>query len=887
MTASASEERDEPQQRSNFSRALLWRLLAVGLFVTLGTFAVVQSLNKESAPHAHDGHDHDGLVAAVDGVGAKTAELGELGGAVADKTKAGLNNAKSSVSNMASDALASITGDKNDSTVNPSTIAGLKKLAMVGLKPATRNTGMPVNRPRTLQPAKTTTGQFVTTRPPGTLGRSTVNTSFTPSAKTPAIVAAKPPTQSGFQANPASISQPPPERFAQLNGTPNTSGFNTGGVPKPLAQLPGKNLGSSLNSAAKNGLNSAAQKTNQLLNSAKQGANNMVNGVSNKASQFGSNLRAVEAKPPAALTQSNPFSSGQSSSRTGNTGFDNGGSNTNSRTGMQPISQAGPTGTTTPRNDSPFGSLGTTKTNPFAKKATPPPTKPAQQPPRNNLANPSPFRNSSASTPRSAGSNSATSATANAITSVAARNTPGDRTFEGVQAPALTIEKVSPREIQVNQTADFEIIVKNVGRVVADEVRVLDKVPAGTNFMGSSPEPASMTRNGDLQWSLGTLRPGQEKRLRYKLKPTQPGEMGSVAQVVFATRASMRTVVTKPVLEIRHSTNPVVMIGDNVVFDVVVENKGDGPANDVIIQEEVPVNLEFSDGSPEIEYEIGTLMPGQSRRVQLGLRAAKVGKLRNVMFASAKGGLRAQHELDIEVVAPDLKVTSDGPTLRFIQREATHRFTIQNDGTAKATNVELFARLPSGLRFVSANNRGKYDSNTHSVVWVMPELTQGVAGTVDLTTIPVEAGEQNIKFESFADLGLKSSTQQPLTVQHLIDVFFDIDDVIDPIEIGADTSYRIRVVNQGTQTATNVQLQVDFPPGLQPIEVDGNLRHQVQGQTVAFEPISTMRPGDELKMTVRASGKSQGDHRVVVNMKTDGRSTPVSKEETTRVYSDR
>jgi amino acid transporter len=108
MTASASEERDEPQQRSNFSRALLWRLLAVGLFVTLGTFAVVQSLNKESAPHAHVGHDHDGLVAAVDGVGAKTAELGELGGAVADKTKAGLNNAKSSVSNMASDALASI-----------------------------------------------------------------------------------------------------------------------------------------------------------------------------------------------------------------------------------------------------------------------------------------------------------------------------------------------------------------------------------------------------------------------------------------------------------------------------------------------------------------------------------------------------------------------------------------------------------------------------------------------------------------------------------------------------------------------------------------------------------------------------------------------------------
>ena len=126
-----------------------------------------------------------------------------------------------------------------------------------------------------------------------------------------------------------------------------------------------------------------------------------------------------------------------------------------------------------------------------------------------------------------------------------------------------------------------------------------------------------------------------------------------------------------------------------------------------------------------------------------------------------------------------------------------------------------------------------------------------------------------------------------MNVEHLIDVFFDIDDVVDPIEIGAGTSYKIRVINQGTQTASNVELQVDFPTGLQPTDVDGNLRNQIQGQRVIFEPISTMRPGDELSVTVRAVGKTQGDHRVVVNMRTDGRDTPVSKQETTRVYADR
>ena len=48
-----------------------------------------------------------------------------------------------------------------------------------------------------------------------------------------------------------------------------------------------------------------------------------------------------------------------------------------------------------------------------------------------------------------------------------------------------------------------------------------------------------------------------------------------------------------------------------------------------------------------------------------------------------------------------------------------------------------------------------------------------------------------------------------------------------------------------------------------------------------------MTPGDEINFIINATGRGKGDHRVVVNMRTDGRQTPVSKEETTRVYSDR
>ncbi|MFT5303994.1 MAG: putative repeat protein (TIGR01451 family), partial [Mariniblastus sp.] len=472
-----------------------------------------------------------------------------------------------------------------------------------------------------------------------------------------------------------------------------------------------------------------------------------------------------------------------------------------------------------------------------------------------------------------------------------ATDKPGARNLDGVQAPALTVEKRSPREIQVQQTAEFELIIKNVGRVAAEDVQVFDHVPAGTEFKGAVPEPTRLSQNRDIQWNIGQLLPGQEKRIKLKLQPMVPGEIGSVAHVTFATRASMRTLVTKPELEIVHQTKPMHLIGDSVVLDVVVKNKGDGPAKNVMIQQDVPKQLDFPDGLPGgnrgIEYEVGTLLPGKSRRIRLNLKAANVGKIRNVMYASADGGLRAQHELPMEIVSPKLVARTEGPKIRFLNRNVTHTLSVANQGTASATNVELVAKLPTGLKFLEANNQGLYDRNTHSVHWNVSELARGVEAKVELKTAPIAVGSQPIKFETFGDLSMKAQTEHPLSVEHLVDVFFDIDDVADPIEIGAETTYQIRVVNQGTKAATNVKLNVDFPNGLAPTSVEGALRHNIRGQQIIFEPINSMSPGDEIKIIIHSKGQAVGDHRVVANMQTDGRSAQVSKQETTRVYSDR
>ncbi len=466
------------------------------------------------------------------------------------------------------------------------------------------------------------------------------------------------------------------------------------------------------------------------------------------------------------------------------------------------------------------------------------------------------------------------------------RNIPGDRKLEGLQAPSVTIEKIAPREIQVNTPADFELVVKNVGRIAANNVRVFDQIPTGTELVQSVPQPQRGAQ-GQISWELDTLQPGQEKRIKLQLKPLNPGEIGSVAQVSFSAMASMRTKVTKPVLAIKHSTQPKILIGDSVILDIEVKNEGDGPATDVIIQEDLPDGLAFSEGFRELEYAVGTLGPGQSRQIRLELKAAKIGKYRNVLIAQANGDLQTQHAVDLEVIAPALQASGEGPTRRYLKRKATHQFAVRNNGTAPATNVELICRLPSGLRYIDANNRGKYDENSHAVYWSLAELQPGLVANVELTTVPTEPGNQDLNFEVVSDLEQKAEAVCKLNVEHLVDVFFDIDDLVDPIEIGSDTAYKLRVVNQGTKTATNVRLQVDFPPGIQPTAVEGNISNEIRGQQIVFPPITSLNPGDEIEITIRGKGMTAGDHRLAVNLMADGREVNVSKQESTRVYSDR
>lgn len=468
----------------------------------------------------------------------------------------------------------------------------------------------------------------------------------------------------------------------------------------------------------------------------------------------------------------------------------------------------------------------------------------------------------------------------------ATRATPGERRLEGVQVPALAVQKVAPREIQVNREATFELIVKNTGRATADNVQVHDSVPEGTRLIETMP-PAEKGANGKVTWNLGSLAPGQQSSIKIRFMPLRPGNIGSVAYVTFGASASAQTVCTQPQLSIRHEAPDSVLLGQNLVMTIFVENTGNGDAENVVLQEDVPDGLVFANGQKELEYNIGTLPAGQTRRIQLPLRAAKVGQARNVVVAHGAGQLKATDTVDVRVIAPKLSLTSDGPSQKFLNRQATHTVSLANQGSAAATNVQLVAQLPRGLQFVSANNQGQYDRFNHAVVWRLARMDAQRSGAVELTTVPVSTGKQDINFVVAADLNQRQETTQSLTVRQISELFFDIEDTQEVIEVGSTTSYRVRIANQSQIPISNIQSQIDFPAALQPINLQGGVGHQIRGQAVVLDTIPSLQPGQEISFLLSAKAIQAGDHRVSMNVRTADRQAAISKEESTHVYSDR
>jgi uncharacterized repeat protein (TIGR01451 family) len=472
---------------------------------------------------------------------------------------------------------------------------------------------------------------------------------------------------------------------------------------------------------------------------------------------------------------------------------------------------------------------------------------------------------------------------------------PGALQLEGVQTPQLAVEKRGPREIQVGKTARFEILVRNVGSAVANDVVLRDSVPFGTALVATTP-PAAPTpasaiagtpgASSDLVWQLGTLPPGGQARVALDLMPMQEGDVGSVASVSFRADASVRARATRPALQLTAETPAPVLVGLESRLTITISNPGSGVATGVVLEGLIPEGITHRAGH-ELEFDVGSLPPGESRSIDLVLATTGPGVHGLRLTARADGQIEVSETVKIAVTAPTLELAVQMPSRRYLQRPATCVLSMTNAGTAPAVGVELVAQLPPGMKFIRANNAGYYEERTHRVMWNLEELPAAETGQVEVVVMPIALGSQKIVAAARTGAGLSDQIGHTVEVEGLAALAFEVADSEDPIEVGGVSEYVIHVANQGTKPASGVRVVATLLGDMEPVEARGPSAHRVDNLTISFEPLAKLAPSEEATYRIRVRGRREGDQRVQVQLTSDEQPAPITKEEITRVYADR
>jgi uncharacterized repeat protein (TIGR01451 family) len=454
----------------------------------------------------------------------------------------------------------------------------------------------------------------------------------------------------------------------------------------------------------------------------------------------------------------------------------------------------------------------------------------------------------------------------------------------GKQEPAVSLEWVGTPLAKVGMAADYSLVVRNICNIPVQQVTVRVRIPAGLTVQSSEPK-AGNDAGGILIWELGTLVAKQERVMQLKLQADSKGDVTPQAWVSFTGSSVMRIRIREPKLALKCSMGDKILIGDPAAITLTVSNPGDGSADHVKIKAILSEGLEHARGN-KIDFDIGNLAPGESRNVTL-LCATRAGGMQKCeATAEAEGGMTAKDSASLNVITPRLDLQLVGPRLRYLERKAIYTLKVTNPGDAPATNVTVANLVPAGFKVLAASDGGRHDFQTRTVSWFLGEIGPGQTREVKLEVQAINPGDHKHKATAVGARGLRAENELMTRVEGLAALLVEMVDVEDPIEVGGDTAYQVRITNTGSKTETDIKLIATVPDKMQFKNAQGPVHYREEGKTIVFETIDKLAPRAEAIFRINVKAMEQGTVRFKIQVTSTNLTDPVVKMEATRIYSD-
>lgn len=432
------------------------------------------------------------------------------------------------------------------------------------------------------------------------------------------------------------------------------------------------------------------------------------------------------------------------------------------------------------------------------------------------------------------------------------------------------MSKTMPAEAVLGENFTYEL--KPMATGCAGNVIVTDEIPAGAALV--STDPQASVQGNKLVWNLGNMDAGESKTLKVTLRPEKEGTLFGCATVAADPRVCAQTIVGKPALAIEKSGPTTAQLGADLSYNVTVKNTGTAVAKGVVINDTIPAGL----GGGTKSFQIGDLAPGASKTVTVPAKAAERGRHCNVAVATSTNAGKVQDDACTTIVKPGLKLTKTGETEKYINKQASYKIVAENIGDTELTGVVVTDNAPAGTRIVSAPGS---NISGNVATWNVGSLKPGETKTFDVVLTSPTAGRTcNVASINTAQ-GLRESSEACTVWKGISAILLEVVDDPDPLQIGEQTLYTIRITNQGNADLTNINTVAQYQKEVTPVSSQGGT---VDGKTVRFPTVPKLAAKQSVTYTITGKAVEIGDHRLIVTLTEDQLLSPVKEEESTRVY---
>ncbi len=427
----------------------------------------------------------------------------------------------------------------------------------------------------------------------------------------------------------------------------------------------------------------------------------------------------------------------------------------------------------------------------------------------------------------------------------------------GLDENPITIERIYPEQFYADAPLDYQIKLTNSSDQELQGVVVNHMMTGSVTLPDSQSKATEGKPTSAQQYEVGMMKPGDTKTITIKGQAGSQGTINSCVWVDYVAAQCQSFTVVDPEVKLEQMIVNAegqqvgqVYACDSAVLKYRISNSGTGEIPASTLRVTLPDGVKTEKGQGSFTVDLDAIPAGETLEVgtvDLVIEGFTGEITADAMVDAGIAG-QAKDSDTLTVSKPTLELAVEGPSSIYIGRTATMNVTVSNPSDVAALDTVVTLPMPDDVDRVSVSTGGVERDGNEFMIGTLD------AGATKTFAVSFEANEPvNFSDTAVANAYCAAAVEQAvaLNVEGVSAMQLEVIDGNDPIEVGAETTYEIRVSNEGNAKSLNVQINAQLPEGFSFVAAEPEGSVQANGRTLTFSPIPEIDPNDALDFVIR------------------------------------